>query len=77
MFRSLRDTVRDSNFSLAVVQVMRDCSRMMNKEVSTVIKSWLYTMYVYLCNIISVICIIPHEDCCEIVVWWIQVISLI
>jgi hypothetical protein len=51
MFRSLPETVRDSNFSLAVVQVMRDCSRMVNKEVSTVIKSWLYTMYVYLCNI--------------------------
>ena len=32
------------------VQVMHDGSRMMNKDVSTVIDSWLYTVYVYLCN---------------------------
>ena len=73
MFRSLPRTVPDSNFSLNVIQVMVvEC---WNKEVSTVIDSWLYTMYVYLC--IIVVCIIPHEDCCESVVCWIQVISVI
>jgi hypothetical protein len=49
--RSLPGTVLDSNFSLGVVQVMDGHSRMMNKEFSTVIDSWLYTMYVYLYNI--------------------------
>ena len=52
------------------VQVKHDGSRMMNKEVSTVIDSWLYTVYVYLCNI-TVVCNIPHEDGCESVVCWI------
>jgi hypothetical protein len=51
MVRSLLGMVKDSNFSLIVVQVMRDGSRMLNKEFSTVFDSWLYTMYVYLCNI--------------------------
>jgi len=75
--RSLPDAVPDYNFSLDVVEVLHDgSSRMMRKEVSTVIDSCLYTMYVYLCNI-SVICIIPHVDRCEIVVCWIQVISVI
>jgi len=39
MVRSLLGMVKDSNFSLVVVQVMGDGSRMMNKEVSTVINS--------------------------------------
>ena len=50
MLRSLSGTVPDSNFSLGVVEVMHDCSRMTSKEVSTVIESCLFTMYVYLCN---------------------------
>ena len=33
------------------VQVTHDGSKMMDKEFSTVIDSWLYTVYVYLCNI--------------------------
>jgi len=51
MLRSLSGTVPDSNFSLDVVQVKHDCSRMMRKQASTVIDSCLYTMYVYLCSI--------------------------
>jgi len=51
MLRSLPGTVPDSNFSLDVAEVMHDFSRMTSKEVSTVIDSCLYTMYVYLCNI--------------------------
>ena len=51
MFRSLPRPVPDINFSLDVVQVMHDGSRILNKEVSTIVDSWLYTMYVYLCNI--------------------------
>jgi hypothetical protein len=51
MIRSLLGTVPDYNFSLDVVEVMHDGSRMMSKEVSTVIYSCLYIMYVYLCNI--------------------------
>ena len=68
ILRSLPGTVLDSTFSLGVVQVMHDGNRMMSKEVSSVIDSWLYTMYVYLCNI-SAICIIPHVNCCEIVMF--------
>jgi len=51
MIRSLPDTVPNYNFSLDVVEVLHDGSRMMIKEVSIVIDSFLYTMYVYLCNI--------------------------
>jgi hypothetical protein len=33
--------------------------------------------HIYICvTFISVICIVPHVDCCEIVVCWIQVISV-
>jgi hypothetical protein len=51
MLRSLPGTVPNSNFRLGVVHVMRVGSRMMSKEVSPVIDSQLYTMFVYLCNI--------------------------
>jgi len=51
MLRSLPGTVPDYNFSLDIVDVMHDGSRMMTKKVSAVIYSCLYTMYVYLCNI--------------------------
>ena len=51
MRRSLPGTVPDYKFSLDVVEVMHDGSRMMSKEVSTVIDSCLYTLYVYFCNI--------------------------
>jgi len=74
ILRSLPGTVPDSNFSLGVVQVMRDCSRMMKKEVSTVIDSFLYAMYVFLCNIF--LCNL-HCSTCEIVVCWNHVISVI
>jgi len=34
--------------------------------------------HMYICvTFISVICIIPHVDCCEIVVCWIEVISIL
>ena len=67
MLRSLPGTVQDYDFILYIVDLMHDGSGMMSKEVSTVIDSCLYKMYVYLFNI-SVICIIPHVDRCEIVV---------
>ena len=51
ILRSLPGTVPGYNFSLDVVEVMRNGSRMMSKEFSTVVDSWLYIMYVYLCNI--------------------------
>ena len=51
MLSSLPGTVLDSNFSLDVVEVMYDYSRMMCNEASAVIDSCLYTMYVYLCKI--------------------------
>jgi hypothetical protein len=51
MLRSLLGTVADNDFSLVVVAVVHDGSRMMSKDVATVIYSWLYTTYVYLCNI--------------------------
>ena len=51
MLRFLPRTVPDYNFSVDVVEVMLDGSRMTSKEVLTVIYSCLYTMYVYLCNI--------------------------
>ena len=76
MLRFLPGTVQYHNFSVDVVELMHNGSAMMSKDVSAVIYSWLYTMYVYLCNI-SVICIIPHADCCEIAVCWIKVISVI
>jgi hypothetical protein len=75
--RSFPGTLPDCNFSLDVVQLMHDGSRMMSKEDSTVIDSCLYTMYVYCVTSISVICIIPHEGHCEIVVCWIQANSVI
>ena len=77
MLRFLPGTVPDYNFNVDVVEVMHDGSRLMSKEVSAVIYSCLYTMYVYLCNIYCVICIIPHADCCEIVVCWIKFFSVI
>jgi hypothetical protein len=48
MLRSLPGTVADNNFSLVVVEVMHGGSRMMSKEVATVIDTCLYTVYVYL-----------------------------
>jgi len=51
MLNSLPGTVQDSNFSLGVVEVMYDFSRLMSNEASAVIDSCLYTMYVYLCKI--------------------------
>ena len=51
MLSSLPGTVLDSNFSLDVVEVMYDYSRMMCNEASAVIDSCLHTMYVYLCKI--------------------------
>jgi len=76
MLRSLPGTVPDSNFSLGVVEVMYDCSRMMSNEASATIDSYLYTMCICV-RFISVICIIPHEDHCEIVMCWIEIISVI
>jgi len=76
MHKSLPGTVPDSNFSLGVVEVMYDFSRMKSNEASAVIDSCLYTMFICV-RFISVICIIPHEDCCEIVLCWIQIISVI
>jgi len=49
--RSKAGTVKDSNFSLGVVELMYDFSRMMSNEASAVIDSCLYTMYVYFCKI--------------------------
>ena len=46
MVSSLLGTVRDSNFSVGVVQVIRDSSRMLNKEVSTVIVGCTLCMYI-------------------------------
>ena len=46
MLRSLPGTVPDCNFSLDIVEVMHDVSRMMSNEVSTVIDNWFYTMYI-------------------------------
>ena len=48
MLWSLPGTVPESNFSLGVVEVMYDCSRMMSNEASAVIDICLYTMFVYL-----------------------------
>jgi hypothetical protein len=61
MLRFLPGTILNSNFILGVVEVMYDRSRMMNKEVSTVIVSRLYTMYVYLCNIYQ--CSLHYSTC--------------
>jgi len=72
MLRFLPGTEPDHKFSVDVVEVMCDGSRMMSREFSTVIYSCLYTMYVYCVTFISAICIIPHVDCCEIVVCWIK-----
>ena len=47
MLNSLPGTVPDSYFSLGVVEVMYDCSRMKSNEASAVIASCLYTMYVF------------------------------
>jgi hypothetical protein len=43
--RSLPDTVPDCNFSVDVVEVLHDGSRVMRKEASNVIDSCLYTIY--------------------------------
>jgi len=51
MLRSFPGNVLDSNFSLGVVEVMHDCSRMTSPEASAVIDSCLYTVYVYFCKI--------------------------
>jgi hypothetical protein len=51
MLRTFPGTLPDYNFSLDVVQLMHDGSRMMRKEASTVIDRCLYTIYVYLGNI--------------------------
>jgi hypothetical protein len=59
------------------VEVMHDGSRTMSREVSAVIYCCLYTVYVYCVTFIGAICIIPHVDCCEIVLCWTQVISVI
>ena len=45
LVRSLPDIVPESNFSLGVMEVMHDGSRMMRKETSNVIDSCLYTVY--------------------------------
>jgi len=47
MLRFLPGTIPYYNFKVDVVEVMYDGSRMMSKEVSAVIYSCLYTMYVY------------------------------
>jgi len=47
MLRFLPGIVPDYNFSVDVVEVMHDGSRMMRKEVSSVIYSCLFTMYVH------------------------------
>ena len=53
------------------VQVIHDGSRMMNKEVSTVIDGCTVHC-VYICvTFITVVCNIAHEDGCENVVCWI------
>jgi len=77
MLRSLPGTVQDSNFSLGVVEVMYDFSRLMSNEASAVLESCcILCMYICL-RFISVIYIIPHEDHCDIVVCWIKIISVI
>jgi len=53
--------VFDCPATYLVVEVMHDDSRMMSKEVSTVIYSCLYTMYVYLCNIYQ--CNLYYSTC--------------
>ena len=72
MLRFFPGTVPDYTFSVDVVEVLHDDTRRMSKEVSSVIYSCLYTVYVYCVTFIYVICIIPHVDCCEIVVCWIK-----
>jgi len=57
----LLGTVPDYNFSVDVVEVMHDGSRMMSKEVSAVINICLFTMYVYLCNIYR--CNLHYSTC--------------
>ena len=61
MLRFLPGALPDYNFSVDVVEVMLDGSRMMSKEVSAVIYSCLYTMYVYLCNIYQ--CNLHYSTC--------------
>jgi hypothetical protein len=76
MLRTLPDTESGYNFSVGVLDLMHDGSRIMRTEASNVIDSCLYTMFICV-TFISVICVIPHVDCCDIVVCWIQVISII
>ena len=47
MLRFLPGTIPDYNFNVDVVEVMYDGSRMMSKEFSAVIYSYLYTIYVH------------------------------
>jgi len=61
MLRFLPGTVPDYKFSVDVVEVMHDGSRMMSKEVSAVIYSCLCTIYVYLCNIYQ--CNLHYSTC--------------
>jgi len=51
MLRSLPGIVKDSYFSLGVVEVMYDFSRLMSNEASAGIDICLYTIYVYLFRI--------------------------
>ena len=74
MLRSLSGTVTLNNFSLGVVQVMHDGSRMMSKEISPVIDGC--TLCVYLCNN-CLVGFIPQEELCESAVCWVYVIRVI
>jgi hypothetical protein len=69
--------VFDYPLTYLVVEVMHDGSRTISREVSAVIYNCLYTVYVYCVTFISAISFIPHVDCCEIVLCWIQVTSVI
>jgi hypothetical protein len=65
MLRSFPGILPDNNFRLGVVQVVHDGSRMMSKEVSTVIDG--YTLCMCICvTVISVVCFIPHEIAVEV-----------
>jgi hypothetical protein len=60
MLRSFPGIVLDNNLSMGFVQVMHDGSRMMSKEVSTVIVGCTLCMYICV-TIISIVCFIPRE----------------
>jgi hypothetical protein len=76
MLRSFPGIVPDNNFTLGVVQVMHGGSRIMSKEVSTVIDGCTLCMYICI-TVIHVVCFIPHEDRRESVVRWKHVIRVI